>query len=87
MKNQCFGDINDYRKYGLLRCLSGQGAMHTADCWMLTAGDGSGDGGHTRYLCSPSKWRAYGPPSSIPLPSAWPSPCACAAPDRPATGA
>ncbi len=22
MKNQYFGDINDYRKYGLLRCLS-----------------------------------------------------------------
>ena len=62
MKNQYFGDINDYRKYGLLRCLSGQGAMRTAVCWMLTADDDRGDGGRIGYLRNPSKWRAYDPP-------------------------
>jgi hypothetical protein len=61
MKNQYFGDISDYRKYGLLRCLSGLGAMRTAVCWMLTAGDGRGDGGRIGYLRSPSRWRAYDP--------------------------
>ena len=34
MKNQYFGDINDYVKYGLLRVFS---ATHrVAVCWMLT---------------------------------------------------
>jgi len=33
MKNQYFGDINDYRKYGLLRTLTG-GQIKTAVCWM-----------------------------------------------------
>jgi alpha-methylacyl-CoA racemase len=62
MKNQYFGDINDYRKYGLLRCLSGQGAISTAVCWMLTPDDERGDGGRIGYLRSPGKWRAFDPP-------------------------
>jgi crotonobetainyl-CoA:carnitine CoA-transferase CaiB-like acyl-CoA transferase len=62
MKNQYFGDINDYRKYGLLRCLSGQGVLRTAICWMLTPDDDRGDGGRTGYLHEPGKWRAYDPP-------------------------
>jgi alpha-methylacyl-CoA racemase len=62
MKNQYFGDINDYRKYGLLRCLSGLGAMRTAVCWMLTADDGRRDGARTGYLEKPATWRAYDPP-------------------------
>jgi len=36
MKNQYFGDINDYRKYGLLRGLSNKGEISTLVCWMLT---------------------------------------------------
>jgi hypothetical protein len=44
MKNQYFGDINDYRKYGLLRGLSNRGEIRTAVCWMLTTDDGRGDG-------------------------------------------
>jgi hypothetical protein len=40
MKNQYFGDINDYRKYGLLRILSDEGSMRTGVCWMLTRDDG-----------------------------------------------
>jgi len=39
MKNQYFGDINDYRKYGLLRLLTDGGDIRTAVCWMLTPGD------------------------------------------------
>jgi hypothetical protein len=47
MKNQYFGDINDYHKYGLLRQLGKGGQLTTAVCWMLTPDDGRSDGGHT----------------------------------------
>ena len=40
MKNQYLGDINDYRKQGLLRLLSGMGELKTGVCWMLTPDDG-----------------------------------------------
>ena len=50
MKNQYFGDINDYRKYGLLRLLSGTGAMRIGVCWMLTPNDHGLDGKKTEYL-------------------------------------
>jgi hypothetical protein len=52
MKNQYFGDINDYRKYGLLRLLAGDGVLRIGVCWMLTPDDNSSDGGPTklRYL-------------------------------------
>ncbi len=59
MKNQYFGDINDYRKYGLLRVLSGHGKITTAACWMLTPDDGRTDGSFTDYLHQPDKWRRY----------------------------
>ena len=36
MKNKFFGDIRDYRKYGLLRILSGGKRASAAICWMLT---------------------------------------------------
>ena len=45
MKNQYFGDINDYRKYGLLRILTNGGEVDTAVCWMLKARPQS------RYIC------------------------------------
>jgi hypothetical protein len=44
VKNQCFRDINDYRKYGLLRVLTNRGGARTAVCWMFTPDDGRGDG-------------------------------------------
>ena len=62
MKNQYFGDINDYRKYGLLRLLSGSGQIRTAVCWMLTPGDGRTDGRFIKYLEQPEKWRRFDPP-------------------------
>jgi hypothetical protein len=36
MKNQYFGDINDYRKYGLLRALQSTGDGSLLVTWMLT---------------------------------------------------
>jgi hypothetical protein len=56
VKNQYFGDINDYRKYGLMRALSGYGQITTAVCWMLTPDDGRTDGSFTDYLEEAEKW-------------------------------
>jgi hypothetical protein len=61
VKNQYFGDINDYRKYGLLRCLSDAG-MSVGVCWMLTPPDGRSDGNKINYLTQPAKWRHRDPP-------------------------
>jgi hypothetical protein len=61
MKNQYFGDVNDYRKYGLLRKLTGPGEMSTAVCWMLTPDDGRTDGRFVEYLEQPERWRRYDP--------------------------
>jgi hypothetical protein len=62
MKNQYFGDINDYRKYGLLRLLTNRGEIKTAVCWMLTPDDGRGDGGFIGYLEQPNKWQGFDAP-------------------------
>lgn len=61
MKNQYFGDINDYRKYSLLRLLSGFGKIATAVCWMLTPDDLRPDGHRIQYLREPEKWRKFDP--------------------------
>ncbi len=51
MKHQYFGDINDYRKYGLLRQLSNFGQIATSVCWMLTPdAPGNVDGQKLAYL-------------------------------------
>jgi len=39
MKEQYVGDINDYRKYALLRYLAEKGGVRTGVCWMLTQPD------------------------------------------------
>lgn len=59
MKDQYFGDIGDYGKYGLLRFLA-QKDIKIAVNWYLTADDGSSDGKHTSYL-SDSRMRKYDP--------------------------
>ena len=61
MKNQYFGDINDYKKYSLLRLLSGQGQIETAVCWALTEDDDRTDGKRIRYLERPERWQRYDP--------------------------
>jgi len=59
MKNQYFGDINDYKKYSLLRHLSGWGQLKTVVCWLLTHDDKRGDGNHIKYLQQPDTWSVY----------------------------
>jgi len=61
VKNQYFGDINDYKKYSLLRLLSGQGQIKTAVCWVLTEDDDRTDGRRIRYLERPERWQRYDP--------------------------
>lgn len=61
MKNQYFGDIYDYLKYGLLRQLSCYGQVSTAICWMLTEDDGRRDGHRIDYLYQPEKWSKFDP--------------------------
>ena len=49
MKNQFFGDIGDYGKYGMLRYLA-ENNIKIAVNWYLTEDDGSNDGKHISYL-------------------------------------
>lgn len=49
VKEQYVGDVNDYRKYALLRQL-GRSGLKLGVCWMLTPDDGSGDGRKLAYL-------------------------------------
>jgi hypothetical protein len=61
VKNQYFGDVNDYMKYGLLRCFCAAG-FRLGVCWMLTPDDGRSDGGKTAYLSNQERWRHHDPP-------------------------
>lgn len=61
MKNQYFGDVNDYRKYGLLRTLSGDEEISSGVCWMLTPSDGRSDGQFLGYLKQRERWGSYDP--------------------------
>ncbi|HTY39308.1 MAG TPA: hypothetical protein VMH23_19485 [Bacteroidota bacterium] len=60
MKNQYFGDINDYRKYGILRALGGY-PLNVVMSWMLTPNDGRSDGRFTSYLSEPERWEFLEP--------------------------
>ncbi len=61
MKDQYVGDINDYRKYALLRALSSGGTNHIGVCWMLTSSDGRSDGNKLAYLQQPERHRHVDP--------------------------
>lgn len=61
MKDQYFGDINDYRKYGLLRALLESSGLRLGVCWLLTAADQRPDGEFRRYLEQPERWRRHDP--------------------------
>lgn len=61
MKNQYFGDVNDYRKYGLLRALSAAGKISIGVCWMLTPSGGRTDGQKLRYLDRFGDYRGFDP--------------------------
>ncbi len=61
MKNQYFGDVNDYRKYGLLRSLVTDSGLKLLVAWMLTPDDGGADGSKTAYLSQPEKFGKHDP--------------------------
>jgi hypothetical protein len=56
VKDQYVGDVNDYRKFALLRRLASSG-LRVGVCWMLTPGDGRKDGRKTGYLQQPGMRR------------------------------
>jgi|CXWL01.1.fsa_nt_gi hypothetical protein len=61
MKEQYAGDINDYRKFAILRRLRDDGRTRIGVCWMLTPPDGRNDGARTQFLQQPDVWRRYDP--------------------------
>lgn len=61
MKNQYFGDFNDYLKYSLIRRLTGNGDLKTAVCWLLTPNEERTDGNKVKYLEQPHLWRRFDP--------------------------
>ncbi|MFT3987967.1 hypothetical protein [Aestuariivirga sp.] len=61
MKQQYLGDVNDYRKFCLLRHFAIAGGAKVGMCWMLTPDDGGRDGRKLAYLDQPSEWREHDP--------------------------
>lgn len=61
MKNQYVGDINDYKKFGLLRAILAVSNLKILICWMLTPNDDSTDGNIIGYLANQEKWSSYDP--------------------------
>lgn len=61
MKDQYFGDVNDFRKYGLLRALVLPVGLRLGVCWMLTEPDGRTDGNFLAYLTQPETYRRSDP--------------------------
>jgi hypothetical protein len=59
VKNQYFGDVNDFRKYGLLRSIAKATDLRIGIHWMLTENDGGSDGGLRAYLDQPQRWRLH----------------------------
>jgi hypothetical protein len=60
VKNQYFGDVNDYWKYGLLRGFASAG-LAVGVCWLLTPDDDGGDGKQRAYLKDPKRWESSDP--------------------------
>jgi hypothetical protein len=54
MKVQYFGDVNDYRKFTLLRALA-IGEFRIGVCWMLTEADSTGYGDKRSYSRQPDR--------------------------------
>jgi hypothetical protein len=61
LKNQYFGDVNDYQKYSVLRALSTGTGIRTTVCWALTSDDDRSDGSRVAYLSHPNSWRPREP--------------------------
>ena len=54
--DQYFGDVNDFRKYALLRRLILPGGLRLGVCWTLKPPDGRSDGRFLGYLGKPKKY-------------------------------
>ena len=61
MKNQYFGDVQDFRKYGLLRQLTSFGQVRLGVVWMMTPDDTRSDGNKLEYLSQPDRYRDLDP--------------------------
>jgi len=61
LKDQYFGDINDYLKYGLIRLLQAETGLRVLVTWMLTPDDGRRDGELRTYLDQPNRWQPFDP--------------------------
>ena len=61
MKIQYFGDMNDYRKFALLRLFARQAKYKVGVCWMMTEPDERQDGNNPSYRERPDLWRGYDP--------------------------
>ncbi len=63
MKNQYVGDINDYRKFGLIRALGNGNSerLSIGIFWMLTGDDDRNDGNLLSYLAEPGIWQQHDP--------------------------
>jgi hypothetical protein len=61
VKNQYIGDVDDYRKYEVLRCLSSFGECRSFVAWMLSPDDVSRDGRWLAHLEGPDRWRGHDP--------------------------
>lgn len=61
MQTHYFGDINDYRKYILLRKFLKFGGLRIAFCWMLRPDDTRNDGQDRRYLANRPRWEHFDP--------------------------
>ncbi len=60
MQNRYVGDIGDFTKYALLRCLS-EGLRLGVAWYLYPDEDHNSDGKHTRYLDQPDRWAQYDP--------------------------
>jgi len=61
VKNQYVGDVNDYRKYRLIRAIHSASGFRILVAWMLTRDDGRTDGQTTGYLDQPDRWEGFDP--------------------------
>ena len=61
MKNQYFGDVNDYVKYGLLRTIIKTTEWRIFVAWYLTPDDNRTDGNRLEYLSKRNFYRKFDP--------------------------
>jgi hypothetical protein len=59
MKEQYFGDVNDYRKFGLLRIICQNSWLRPLIVWMLTENDDSKNGNKRGYLEEENAWKHF----------------------------